>query len=83
MKGFAATNWYTLLAPARTPRDIIQKLNSEIRRAQTDAEVVSLPAKQGVEPFPNGVAETQAVLRAELERVGRVIKEYNIKPNTE
>ena len=83
MKGFVATNWYTLLAPAATPRDIIQKLNSEIRRAQMDAEVVSLLAKQGVEAFPGNVAETQVFLRAEFERVGRIIKEYNIKPDTE
>jgi tripartite-type tricarboxylate transporter receptor subunit TctC len=83
MKGFVATNWYTLLAPARTPRDILQKLNGEIRRAQTDAEVIGLLAKQGVEPFPNGVAETQTVLRAELDRIGKVIKEFNIRPDTD
>jgi tripartite-type tricarboxylate transporter receptor subunit TctC len=83
MKGFVATNWYTLLAPAATPRDIVQKLNNEIRRVQTDADAVGLLAKQGVEPFPGSVPETAAFLRSELERVGKVIRAYNIKPENE
>jgi tripartite-type tricarboxylate transporter receptor subunit TctC len=83
MKGFIAANWYALLAPSATPRDILQKLNEKVAQAQASPDVVALLAKQGVEVFPGNLAQTEAMIRSDLERIGKVIKENNIKAEAE
>ena len=79
LTGFIAGNWYILFAPAATPRDIIEKLNVYVGRAQASNDVQELLARAGVDPYPNSVAVTNALLGKELEGVGRVIRENNIK----
>lgn len=79
LKGFTAANWYALLAPAATPAGILQKLNEKIAQAQASAEVVALLAKQGVDVFPGSLSQTEAFIRNDLERIGKVVRENNIK----
>jgi tripartite-type tricarboxylate transporter receptor subunit TctC len=79
LKGFVANNWFAMLAPAGTPRDIIQKLNAEIGKAQASSDVQDLLAKQGIDPFPSSVAETENLIRTDMARFGKIIKEKNIK----
>jgi len=83
LPGFSATNWYTLLAPAATPRDVIEKLNGYVARAQATPEVQEQLAKQGIAVFPNSVTATNALMRSELENFGKVIRANNIKAEPE
>ncbi len=75
----AAGTWYTLLAPAATPRDIVQKLNEQAAKAQVAADVQAILAKQGMAPLTKSVAATNAMLRLEMETWGRVIKANDFK----
>ena len=77
---FEASNWYVLLAPAKTSRDVVQKLNDEVRKVQNSPEVTALLAKQGADPFPNTVAATESLVRRNVSDNIALAQEYNIKP---
>jgi len=79
LKNYVANNWFAMLAPAGTPKDIIAKLNAEIAKAQASNDVKDLLSRQGIDPFPSTVAQTEALIRADHERFGKIIKEKNIK----
>ena len=79
LPGFAGVNWMALLAPAATPKDIVQKINANIARAQASNDVRELLVNQAIEPYPLSVAATEAMMRADYERYGRIIREKNIK----
>jgi tripartite-type tricarboxylate transporter receptor subunit TctC len=79
LKGYVATNWFALLFPAGVARDLVQKVNTEVARAQASRDVQDNLAKQGIDPFPSSVAETEALIRTDMARYGKVIKDKNIK----
>ncbi len=78
LKNYVANNWFAMLAPAGTPKDIIAKLNGDIAKAQASTDVKDLLSKQGIDPFPSTVAQTEALIRFDHERFGKIIKEKNI-----
>ena len=78
--GYEATNWYAYLAPAKTPKDIIERLNREIVKALGSAEVKDLLAKQGLEAQPSTPEQLAAFMKREYETWGKVVKQANIKP---
>ena len=79
--GYQATNWYAYFAPAKTPREIVVRLNHEIVRALGAPEVKELLAKQGVEATPSTPEELAAHVRREHETWGKVVKEAHITAN--
>jgi tripartite-type tricarboxylate transporter receptor subunit TctC len=74
-----AGNWYGLLAPARTPAAIIAKLNGAVTAALNDPEVRQKLIQSGAEPAPSTPEEFGQLLKSEIERWGRVIREKGIK----
>ncbi len=74
-----ADNWYGLLAPARTPSGVIAKLNGAITVALNDAAVKDKLVQSGALPSPTSPAEFGELLRSELERWGRIVREKGIK----
>jgi len=79
--GYQATNWYAYYAPAKTPREIVLRLNREIVKALATAEVKELLAKQGVEPAPDTPEELALFGKRESETWARVVKEAKITAN--
>jgi tripartite-type tricarboxylate transporter receptor subunit TctC len=77
--GYEALNWYAYLAPAKTPREIVERLNAELVRALGTSEVRDLLAKQGLEPRPSTSEELARYVGREYETWGRVVKEAGIK----
>jgi tripartite-type tricarboxylate transporter receptor subunit TctC len=77
--GYEATNWYAYMAPAKTPKDVIARLNREIVKALGAPEVKDLLHKQGLESRPSSPEELAAHMKREYETWGRVVKEANIK----
>lgn len=79
--GFVITGWFGVLAPAGTPRGIINKLGAEI------VKVVKLPAVQerfaslGTVPVGSSSEEFSAFLRAEIEKWSRVVKASGARPD--
>jgi tripartite-type tricarboxylate transporter receptor subunit TctC len=74
-----AVNWYALLAPAGTPRAIVDVLNVEAIKVMNTAETRSALAAMGGEPASAKVEQTAEFLQAEYARWGRVIREAKIK----
>jgi tripartite-type tricarboxylate transporter receptor subunit TctC len=77
--GYQATNWYAYVAPAKTPKDIIARLNREIVKALHSPEVKDLLNKQGVEPAPGTPEELARFIKSEYDTWGDVVKKANIK----
>ena len=72
-----ASEWYVLLAPARTPKPVLDKLNAEIRRMMAQPSIGErLPA---IELYGSTREEARAFVRGELERWGPVIKRLGLK----
>jgi tripartite-type tricarboxylate transporter receptor subunit TctC len=81
-QGFADTsadNWYGLLAPARTPAPVIGRLHDAVVAALAVPEISNKLIESGAIPAPTSAQEFGDVLREELARWGRVVREKNIK----
>jgi tripartite-type tricarboxylate transporter receptor subunit TctC len=77
--GYQATNWYAYVAPAKTPKEIIARLNSELVKALHDPAVKDLLNKQGLEPAPGTPEQLARFTKSEYDTWGRVVKEAGIK----
>jgi tripartite-type tricarboxylate transporter receptor subunit TctC len=74
LKGYDATFWFGLAAPAGTPQAIVTRLNALLRAAVSDAEVVKNLQRQGVNPAPSSPQELTARMRADYVKWKRVIE---------
>jgi tripartite-type tricarboxylate transporter receptor subunit TctC len=77
--GYEATNWYAYMAPARTPKDIVARLNREIVKALGAPEVKDLLNKQGLEPQPSSSEALAQYIKREYDTWGRVVKQAGIR----
>jgi tripartite-type tricarboxylate transporter receptor subunit TctC len=77
--GYEALNWYAFLVPAKTPRDIIDKLNRELVKVLRMPEAVKLLDGQGVEPDPGTPEQLAAYMKREYETWGKVVKQAGIQ----
>lgn len=73
--------WIGMLAPAKTPRDIITRLNEEVLKALQAPEVRERLAKLGAEPLPMSPEQFDAYIRDELAANARIVKAAGIKAN--
>ncbi len=74
LPGFDASIWQGVFAPARTPADIITRLNREITGALATSEVKDLLSAQGVDAQPSTPEQFAAYIRAEINKWAKVIK---------
>src|SRR5262245_25484791 len=74
-----AVNWYVLLAPRGTPREIVERLNAESVRAMHAPDLRERLEAIGGEPLSGSPEETAAFLKKEYEQWGKVIREAGIK----
>jgi tripartite-type tricarboxylate transporter receptor subunit TctC len=72
--GYEATIWIGLMAPAATPRPIIDLLNAEVTKIMERADVKEAWAKQGAVPMPMSPPEFDKYLRADIEKWADVVK---------
>jgi len=77
--GFAVTQWYGLLAPAGTPRQTVEFLNKEVRRALQQPDVAGRIAAEGSEAVASTPPQLAAQIKAERAKWAKVIKEAGIK----
>ncbi len=78
--GYEAVQWYGLLAPAATPRDIITKLHAGVVRALQNPDVRQRLLNDGAEPVGNSPEEFTNYLRAETAKWAKVVQAAGIKP---
>jgi tripartite-type tricarboxylate transporter receptor subunit TctC len=79
LPGFAAQSWVGMLAPARTPKEIVARLHAEANKAFADPEVRGKLAAQGFDVVGSTPEEFLAFARAESEKWAKVIRDYNIR----
>jgi tripartite-type tricarboxylate transporter receptor subunit TctC len=79
LPNFEATNWFGILAPAATPRDIVNKLSAELVRTQSLPDVREKLAGQGVDAWPMGPEQFAALIKSDMEKFARIVKSANIK----
>lgn len=79
LPGFDALNWYPLMAPAGTPRDLVMKLNTEAIKALNSPDVREKLMAQGLIPAPMSPEQLGQFIREDYERWARVIKAANVK----
>jgi tripartite-type tricarboxylate transporter receptor subunit TctC len=72
--GYEATIWLGIMAPAKTPKPIIDRLNAEIRKVIARPDVKAAWAKQGAVPMDMSAAEFEAFLKKDIEKWANVVK---------
>jgi tripartite-type tricarboxylate transporter receptor subunit TctC len=77
--GYAAENWYGLLAPAKTPKPVIDRLNKEVVAALKSPDVVQQLKDRGIDAAPDTPEEFANYIRAEEKKWVPIIKKFNIK----
>lgn len=78
---YEVLNWMGIFAPARTPPEIIARLNAEMRAVLQVPETRERLLKQGLEPAWNTPEAFDAYIRSEIVKWARVVKETGIKPD--
>jgi tripartite-type tricarboxylate transporter receptor subunit TctC len=74
-----ASNWYALLAPAKTAPALIKKLNDAVNTALADPDVRGKIVKSGAVPVGGSPDALGVFMRAEYDKWGRVVREHGIK----
>jgi tripartite-type tricarboxylate transporter receptor subunit TctC len=72
LPGFEATQWYGILVPAGTPRDVIARLHAEFTRVATAPDMVERFAKEGIEIVASSPREFGEFIQSELQRSKRL-----------
>lgn len=75
VKGFGSTPWYGLLAPAGTPRAVVNRLQQEVARALDSSDVLERLAGVGCEPFKSTPEQFAALIRDDLPKWERIVRE--------
>jgi tripartite-type tricarboxylate transporter receptor subunit TctC len=79
LPGFEVSVWFSVLAPAATPRDIVQKLNAVLVKALQSPDVKQRLAEQGAEPVGNTPEQFAATIQRDLAKWAKVVKDANVK----
>ena len=79
LKGFQAVAWNGLSAPARTPKDIIAKLNADVLKVVRSPELAERLRAEGSDPVGNSPEQYAAFLRDEIAKWSKVIKFAGVK----
>jgi len=80
VKGFNMDSWAAIFAPAGTPSDITRLLNAELRKIIDSPDVKSTLAKAGFEAFSSSPTELDELVKDQLGKWGKMIKDAGIQP---
>jgi tripartite-type tricarboxylate transporter receptor subunit TctC len=78
VKGYEATNWFGLFAPAKTPKDVVARLNSEIDKVIRTPELATRFANDSLEVVGGPPESFARFVRAEIDKYAKVIKAAGI-----
>src|SRR2546421_6603198 len=80
LPGYDASTWGGILAPAGTPKDVVAKLNGAMNAALRQEDVLGRLTGAGIEIQGGTPGEFGEVIKAEIEKWGRVVKQAGIQP---
>ena len=79
LPGFQLEVWFGLMAPARTPANIVKRLNEELNAALASPDIKELLAREGASPRPGTPEDFGKLIRSDITRWNRLIKDANIQ----
>jgi tripartite-type tricarboxylate transporter receptor subunit TctC len=79
LKGLVIEQWQGVFVPARTPKEIVARLNTEIVKSLADSKVPARYAQNGLEPVGNTQEQFTAVVLEDYEKYGRLVRELKIR----
>ena len=79
LKGFQAVAWNGLTAPARTPKDVVTKINRDVLRVLQSPDLIERLKAEGSDPVGNSPEQYSAFLREEISKWHKVIQFAKIK----
>jgi tripartite-type tricarboxylate transporter receptor subunit TctC len=79
IRGFGATPWYGMFAPAGTPKEIVRLLQDEVAKALDSAEAKDKLAVVGCEPYKGTSEQLATLVKDDLVRWSRIVKESGAK----
>jgi tripartite-type tricarboxylate transporter receptor subunit TctC len=74
LPGYVFESWFGLLAPARTPRAVIERINAEVAKLLANPVILERLAAQGVEPRPLSPEAFGKLVREDYEAMAKVVK---------
>jgi tripartite-type tricarboxylate transporter receptor subunit TctC len=77
--GYAASGWFGVCAPRKTPVEIVERLNNEVNAGLADSKLKARLADLGSEPFAGTPADFARHIAAETEKWGKVVRAAHIK----
>ncbi len=80
LAGYEVNGWYGLLAPGKTPRAIVNRLNAELRQLLGDPETRARYGTHGMDPAPGTAEEFATLIRSEIAKWAKVVRAARIKP---
>jgi tripartite-type tricarboxylate transporter receptor subunit TctC len=80
LPGYAAIGWFGLLAPAATPRGVVEKISADANRVLADADVRARMNAMGAEPSGDTPEEFARFIREDQAKWGKLMREKGIKP---
>jgi tripartite-type tricarboxylate transporter receptor subunit TctC len=80
LPGYEVTQWYGILVPAGTPKDIVSRLHKEIAAAVANSKHAQALVKLGTQPVSTTPEEFAAFIKSETAKYAKVIKAANIQP---
>jgi len=78
LPGYASVGWFGLLAPANTPREIVDKLNTAVVGIMAEKDVIEHMAKLGAEPEPQTPEEFSRYINEDVAKWSALVTEQNI-----
>ena len=78
LKGFDMTNWYGIMAPAKTPRDVVMKVNAEANRIMALPDAKSKLEEAGTQLDPGSPEKFAGFLKSEIAKYAKLVKAANV-----
>ena len=78
-KGFDASTWFGMLAPAGTPKDVVARLNAEFNKALQQPELRKKLGDEGADPAGGTPEQFATLIKDEALRWGKVVKESGVR----
>lgn len=82
IKNFEALAYWGLIAPAKTPPDVVNRMNAEVQKALKEPAVAERLAAQGMTITGQGPAEFSAFMKKEVDRWSKIVKDNRISAGT-
>ena len=79
LPGFEGVTWFGLVAPAAVPREVVARINGEVNRLLASADMKEKLAAQGAEAAGGSAEEFAKLVREDMARWGKVIRDAGVK----